>query len=152
VFVVFFVLLYGILTYGLIFAAQQTVNLAAQDGARALLRWSPANTSVVDAKALAQTRLQWLAAMGSASTSMAVFVCGGPVAVPPVAADTNCAGGDALDAGQFKFVVRYSYGASPLIPSIPLLGGLITPPDMVLQAAVVVDPGYSNGAATAIGV
>src|SRR5690554_5870378 len=39
VFVVFFLILYGMITYGLIFAAQQSMNFAAESGARAGLQW-----------------------------------------------------------------------------------------------------------------
>jgi len=39
VFVIFFLVLYGMITYGLIFAAQQSMNFAAESGARAGLQW-----------------------------------------------------------------------------------------------------------------
>ena len=39
VFVIFFLILYGMITYGLIFAAQQSMNFAAESGARAGLQW-----------------------------------------------------------------------------------------------------------------
>ncbi|GAA4410478.1 hypothetical protein GCM10011450_19460 [Advenella faeciporci] len=39
VFIAFFIVLYGMITYGLIFAAQQSMNFAAETGARAGLQW-----------------------------------------------------------------------------------------------------------------
>lgn len=40
VFPVFFLVFYGIITYGIIFLAQQSITLAAAEGARAALRFS----------------------------------------------------------------------------------------------------------------
>ncbi|WP_195828829.1 MULTISPECIES: TadE/TadG family type IV pilus assembly protein, partial [Bordetella] len=44
-FVVFFVVLYGGLTWAFIFAAQQSLNHAAEEGARAALQW-PGSTAL----------------------------------------------------------------------------------------------------------
>src|SRR5580698_6324963 len=48
-FPLFFMVLYGIVTFSLIFVAQQTLTLAAQEGARATLKYQPAKS---DAEAL----------------------------------------------------------------------------------------------------
>lgn len=39
VFILLFILIYGLLTFGMVFAAQQSLNLSAQEGARSLLRY-----------------------------------------------------------------------------------------------------------------
>ena len=39
IFPIFFLIFYAIVTYGLIFAAQQTITLAASEGARAAVRY-----------------------------------------------------------------------------------------------------------------
>ncbi|WP_175624714.1 MULTISPECIES: TadE/TadG family type IV pilus assembly protein [Oxalobacteraceae] len=44
VFPVFFLVFYGIITYGIIFLAQQSITLAAAEGARAALRFSATET------------------------------------------------------------------------------------------------------------
>jgi Flp pilus assembly protein TadG len=141
VFVVFFTLFYGVLTFGLIFAAQQSINVAAQDGARALLRFSPTNSATTSATALAQTRVGWIASMSN--SAVAVAVCTGPRAAGPQSNTVPCTG-PALSAGQVEMVVTYPYGTAPLIPSIPLLGSLMTPVTMALQARSAVDLGYST--------
>lgn len=73
VFPVFFLLFYGVLSFGLIFAAQQSLTLAAEDGARATLRYyalsgSPSGSQLLDQLqgrmrhgcAVAQQRSDWL--------------------------------------------------------------------------------------------
>ncbi|MNR82739.1 TadE-like protein [compost metagenome] len=44
VFPVFFLIFYGIVTYGIIFVAQQSITLAAAEGARAALRFATTDT------------------------------------------------------------------------------------------------------------
>jgi Flp pilus assembly protein TadG len=44
VFPVFFLVFYGIITYGIIFLAQQSITLAAAEGARAALRYAATDT------------------------------------------------------------------------------------------------------------
>lgn len=147
VFLVFFVVFYGILTYGLIFAAQQSVNLAAQDGARMMLRWS--RSGVTAAAALAKQRagehLAWIASMSA--TTPVVSVCAGPRSSSAVSASNPCSG-PALTANQAAVVVTYSYGASPLVPNALLLGSLLVPSDLTLQSQVTVNYGYSLDATT----
>ena len=43
---VFFLVFYAILTYALVFTAQHSVTLAAQDGARKVLQWQPGAASL----------------------------------------------------------------------------------------------------------
>ena len=42
IFPIFFIIFYAVVTYGLIFAAQQTITLAAAEGARAAVRYQRA--------------------------------------------------------------------------------------------------------------
>lgn len=44
VFPIFFVIFYAVITYGLIFVAQQSITLAAAEGARAALRYASSDT------------------------------------------------------------------------------------------------------------
>ena len=47
-FPIFFLLFYAIITYGLIFAAQQTLTLAAAEGARAAVRYQAPSSGSSD--------------------------------------------------------------------------------------------------------
>ena len=73
-FVVFFVLLYGAVTYGFIFTAQQTLNLAANDAARMALRWQQGQGAMqaraAAALAVANDRVSWLSAMGATAPAI----------------------------------------------------------------------------------
>lgn len=48
-FPVFFMILYGIVMYGMMFVAQQSLTLAAEEGARAALVYQPGNTTAAAA-------------------------------------------------------------------------------------------------------
>jgi Flp pilus assembly protein TadG len=131
-FLFFFLVVYGLLTYGFIFMAQQSLNLAAQDAARAAVQWpegtDPMTARASAAMAVAANRTAWVSAMGSSTT--AVAVCAAPGTALSAQGGGKCSG-DALDADQMEVVISYPYDASPLIPKLPGIG-LITP--QVLQA------------------
>ncbi|WP_454691058.1 TadE/TadG family type IV pilus assembly protein [Achromobacter aloeverae] len=121
-FTVFFLLLYGVVTYGFIFVAQQSLNLAADDAVRMALRWQQGpgamQARAAAAMAAANDRAAWLGAMGAAAP--AVAVCG-PAGALSAAGGGACSG-RALDDDQFEVVVSYAYGAHPLIPTLPGMG------------------------------
>ena len=52
VFPVFFLVFYAIVTYSMVFVAQQSLTLAASEGARAALHYQPGATSAASALAL----------------------------------------------------------------------------------------------------
>ena len=58
IFPIFFIIFYAVVTYGLIFAAQQTLTLAAAEGARAAVRYPAISGS------------------SGGSTNKAAFYCG----------------------------------------------------------------------------
>jgi len=137
VFAIFFLVFYGLLTYGLIFTAQQSVSLAAEEGARAALRWQGAadawQARADKARTVAQTQADWLARMGGAG-NVPVTVCGKSAAGNPVRSGPGPCDADALQAGQMEVVVSYLYGTAPLIPS--LLGSLrVAVPDRLVGRA-----------------
>lgn len=121
-FVVFFVLLYGAVTYGFIFTAQQTLNLAANDAARMALRWQQGQGAMqaraAAALAVANDRVSWLGAMGATVPAVAVCTRSGALST----AGGGACSGTALDTDQFEVVVSYAYGAHPLIPTFPGMG------------------------------
>ncbi|HAP24210.1 MAG TPA: pilus assembly protein, partial [Achromobacter sp.] len=69
VFVVFFLVFYGILTYSLVVAAQHSVTLAAQDGARKILQWQPGTASLAAraeaGRESALSQAAWVSAMST---------------------------------------------------------------------------------------
>ncbi|WP_017524510.1 TadE/TadG family type IV pilus assembly protein [Pusillimonas noertemannii] len=134
-FLAFFLLMYGALTYGLLFAAQQSLNLAAENGARKALSWQP---SLQDRVAHAQQEVRratgWVNALGGGD-ALEVAICVGDA----VYADTrlgDCAG-QPPRFNQLRVVALYPYRESPLVP---LLG-----PASLLSLAV---PQYLKGEAT----
>jgi Flp pilus assembly protein TadG len=116
-------LLYGIITYGLILAAQATVTQAAADAARAGLVASA--TAKATAEEEAANDLGWMnkgtcyqpdvppSGLGSAS---ATTTC--------VASEAPCPSNSSIQC--LSVTVKYNYSSNPLFPELPGLG-LITP-------------------------
>jgi Flp pilus assembly protein TadG len=143
--VVFFLVFYGILTYGLVFLAQNSVTLAAQDGARKVLQWQAGSASLAArANAGRDTALdiaQWMSSMSSAPIKVAVCGSGGTLSS---SAGGTCSG-QPLAPDQIEVTVSYAYGANPLIPSFPLLQLAMMPASSVLSARATVHLGNTVG-------
>lgn len=142
---IFFLIFYSIITYGLIFAAQQTLTLAASEGARAAVRYPaqlPANTSQLAARktaacAMANSAVDWLRAMGAGLGGTACSDSTTSDAAGIYVSSGDCTGVAA--SGGFACVkvrINYSYASSPLIPG--LLGPLLSlpTPDVLRGSAV----------------
>lgn len=136
-FLIFFLLLYAILTYGMIFIAQQSLNLAAQDGARKGLA-TP--TSMLDradaAESEARGKLLWLTALGGADAVRVGHCLDLPTTNPTCQPSGN---------GELKVVAEYDYQHSPLIPMLGPAGlmGAVLP--ATLRAEASVDLSISTG-------
>ena len=147
-FLVFFSLVYAILTYGIIMAAQQSLNLAVEEGARRLQQWaSDRATRANAALATASSASAWVASMaGQGATQIAVCDYSGALTANNANAATLCGGlvsGD--DASRVAVVVRYPYQASPLVPLLPGVDYLV-PALLGAQASVqLVDPVGQGG-------
>lgn len=111
----FFMLLFGILTFGLVFALNHTLSHAAAEGARSALT-APTGSTVATAESAATSRLGWL---GTGAT---------------VAANVEPCVNDATRE-CVRVVVSYDYAADPLLPPLPGLGIVI--PDVMSRSAVV---------------
>jgi Flp pilus assembly protein TadG len=124
VFPLFFVIFYSIVTYGLIFAVNQTLSLAAQEGGRAALRYE-GETSLSSAYTL--------------RTSAACTTAQGLVAWIPQAqascSNQACTGGMQCVTVQ----MTYNYAAHPLVPTLPMMG-FVTPSTLGAQVVVQLDP------------
>ncbi|MBB1593733.1 TadE/TadG family type IV pilus assembly protein [Achromobacter sp. UMC46] len=135
---VFFLVFYAILTYSLVAAAQQSVTLAAQEGARKVLQWQEGTPSLaVRANAgrdAALYQAQWISSMSASAVQVAV--CGSTGALSSSAG--GACSGRALADGQVEVTVSYAYGAHPLIPALPLLQTVLMPASGVLSARATV--------------
>jgi len=142
VFLVFFLVVYGLLTYGFIFTAQQSLNLAADEGARHALRWPGTGAAAQRAEGArreAQRLSAWIGRMGQGA--VAVTVCG-PSGV--LQGNGQCSGLP-LAGDQIEVLVRYGYRRTPLLPLLPGMARLV--PDTLSARASVRLGGPSPGAA-----
>lgn len=114
--VLFLMLVFGIITFGLVFALNHTLTHAAAEGARSALV-APAASTVQAAEDAARTRLGWLE--GTADE--------------PTATVAACES----DPGQQCVVVvtSYNWALNPLVPPLPGLG--LVMPDVMTRSATV---------------
>lgn len=144
-FPIFFLIFYAVVTYGLIFAAQQTLTLAAAEGARAAVRYPsvPSGSTMTKAAQL-QARLtaacatanvatDWLknigAGFGTASCSTGVSTAAGVYATSGQCGTGSASftpSGDTSLVNCVTMQVNYNYAVAPLIPK--LLGPLLSLP------------------------
>lgn len=140
IFPAFFVLFYGIVTYGLIFAAQQALTLAAAEGARAAVRYPGGATDSIALRTgmacrTARSPLLWLQNMGGLGAAAAE--CSGSTGPGVHAVSAPCASsGGSAGSTCITVTVQYAYNSNPLVP--PLLGSLMSlPTPAMLQARAV---------------
>ena len=105
-------LLYGIISYGLILAAQSTITQAAADGARAGI---VATNAISTAQTQAATDVGWMD-KGTCGTASTTITCVATEAACPSNANNQC----------LTVKVTYNYNSSPLFPELPGMG-VITP-------------------------
>jgi Flp pilus assembly protein TadG len=127
-------LLYGIISYGVILAAQSTVTQAAADGARAGIVQGTGTTScngnTVSAAGCAAvqqaaTDLGWMN-KGTCYQTVNSTAVGGSISNPiSCAAITEACPSNAVNT-CLSLTVQYNYGSAPLFPELPGLS-VITP-------------------------
>lgn len=136
VFPFFFLLLYGFINYGLILALQQSMVVAAEDGARAAIACDPTldadeHTDCVSARArlAAGVALSWLPEL------QRDLILGSDNGNVQVAVD------DAATPHTVSVVVEYPhYADQPILPvlSLPMIGGSIPPvPERLVAQSLV---------------
>lgn len=125
IFPLFFVVLYGIVTFSMIFVAQQSLTLAAEEGARAALTYQKSDNAT-DALA-ARVATTCPTASGMLATMVASATCNATTA--------------ACNSGMqcVNVVLTYSYVNNPLIPSLPLLGNVL-PNTLTSSATIQLNP------------
>nr|WP_186332353.1 TadE family protein [Bordetella genomosp. 13] len=129
---VFFLVVYGLLTYGFVFAAQQQLNYAAEEGARSALRWQGGRALPLRAGLAASNanrQASWVGQMGG--NPAAITVCG-PTGV---LSGAGACSGVPLQDDQLEVMVSYAYRAFPLIPLLPGMQALV-PTSLAARASV----------------
>ena len=125
VFVLFITLLWGILTYGVIFAAQQTLTHAAAESARATVGYDDPSQARTVATDVATGQLHWLGSSAVPSDADMQF---GDCAQPE---DTDPFDGSPVDTDAAERCVfvsyEYPWHDDPIIPPISYVG---TPPTL----------------------
>jgi len=134
IFPLFFTIFYAIVTYGLICAAQQSLTLAAEEGARAALQYQPAAsqaaTLTLRASAACKTAvsiLSWL--------PQSYLGSGSPCTATPAACSYDSTG----TLQCIKVTLVYNYSQNPLIPLLPYFG-IFVPNSLVGNATVQLNP------------
>ncbi|OZI33286.1 hypothetical protein CEG14_18805 [Bordetella genomosp. 1] len=148
VFVVFFLVAYGLLTWGIIFAAQQSLNFAAEEGARAAQRWQAVGAwgpRATSAQTAAAYQIEWVSSMGGTPSTIAV--CGPTGRI----GGTGACSGLTLAADQIEVLVRYPYASAPLLPTLPGMG-LVVPTELRARASVRLGGQLSLAAPAAAGL
>lgn len=128
VFPLFFLIFYAIVTYSMIFVAQQSLSLAASEGARAALRFQANATSqsnALDMRAsaactVAANLTNWLAS-----------------ASPCVATHAPCSYDNTMQC--VNVALTYNYTGNPIVPTLPLMG-MAVPATLVATAMVQLNP------------
>lgn len=117
IFPVLFLMLYGLLTYSIIFAIQHSLSLAAAEGGRAAVRFSQTQdvlaTRVNAACAAAKNSLLWLEQIGVANNCTS----GAGNSIRINVLEKNCPAG-AVNTNRhcLEISVSYAYRTHPIIP------------------------------------
>ena len=127
VFPLLFLVLYGIVTYSVLFVAEQNLTLAAEEGARAALNYQSAS-SVAAA----------LAARGGNACTVANQSTGWLAAYAQCASQVQgCSYDSAMSC--MRITLTYDYANHPLVPKLPLIG-LALPQTLSSAATVQLNP------------
>ncbi len=101
----FFLILFGLITFGVILALKQSVTNAAAEGARSAVGIADDATATARAEATARDRLTWLRDDQEAAVVVTAVVN------PCVAGAGRC----------IEVVVTYPYDSEPLVPELPII-------------------------------
>jgi Flp pilus assembly protein TadG len=127
VFPLFFTILYSIVTFSLIFVAQQNLTMAAEEGARAALNWQ-SNTSMQSA-----LTNRGNAACAAATAMVATLV----QSMQCTPSSSTCGPGNTMQC--VNVLLTYNYQANPLVPTLPLMT-YVLPSTLSSSATVQLNP------------
>lgn len=127
--VFFFLLLWGVFNFGFIFVIQSMMTTAAEDGARAALRYQPAtdNGGAIAARAAAATQ----------TAQQVANVLGGLAPISVTVNPTTCSYNSNLTC--FNVQVTFPYGQHPIIPALvnfPFIGSVGVPQQLTGTAVM----------------
>lgn len=129
--VLLFVLLYGIIAYGLMLALKQSVTNAANEGARAAI-----GADLQRSYAASRESLDWLGSKCCRSDGpYTPQVAGAPLAINPQRAFCNPLAVNPGDPECITVSISYDYANSPLLPPLPGLGLVF--PDTIDSTGVI---------------
>lgn len=120
VFPLFFVVLYALISYGIVFTVRLGMQNAAEDGARAGLRYCGTQLACrqLAATTVAQSQMNWLT-----PTTVTAKTC--PIGIDCAAGTTPTCGSTLAQRCQIVVTVEYDYANHPLAPPLPGLGFLL---------------------------
>lgn len=135
---VFFMLFYGILTYGLIFLLRLGLQHSAEDAARAALRhqvvvYPASSTRAQERQLQLQQRVAWARAVAAQQASwmngwavpeVRTNVCLSSVDCTPTAALGTYPDCNESTSCQIVVSLHYDYATHPVIPTVPGMGVL----------------------------
>ena len=142
IFPVFFLLLYAIISYGLTFLVREAMQSAAEDAARAALRYQSSRSARLQAATTtAQQRLSWLPAnLRPPPDRIDVQVC--RLQNITLCQPTLSCGVPMAERCMVRVTIAIAYGTNPLLPALPGLGLVMAFPDwMTASASIMVDKG-----------
>jgi len=148
VFPVLFVVTYAIISYAILFAVRLGMQNAAEEGARAALRYQTISASgcssqlacrKLAAQTVAQERVDWLP-----NATVEAKACL-PNTDDTCASSSTPACGSTLDQRcQMIVTVSYDYGARPLAPPLPGFGFLLPSKLQGRASMLMSDPAAAN--------
>ncbi|RMX06318.1 pilus assembly protein [Corticibacter populi] len=142
IFPVFFMLLYAIISYGLAFLVRESMQFAAEDGARAVLRYqSDRNARLDTARAVVISRLGWLPdALRPTTDTISVNIC--HVGNAASCAPSLTCGTTIAERCMVQLDFSIAYGSAPLVPGLSLLDmDILNPATLSASASILVDRG-----------
>ncbi|MDL5035906.1 pilus assembly protein [Comamonas sp. Y6] len=142
IFPVFFMLLYAIISFGLAFLVRESMQFAAEDGARAALQFQPGRQARLNtAKTIAADKLSWLSVqLRPSADSINASIC--RVGSPEVCSPTLPCSSSATERCMVSLSFTVAYGSAPLVPGLSMLGiHLFNPEQLTASASILVDGG-----------
>lgn len=151
VFPVFFMLFYGILSFGFIGLARMSLQHAAEEGARSALAWQAddgTQNAEVESAYEYQLRLRsehawevscasmdWLTRLGGGVCGVVVDACEATAVSCYQGAGGVCSF-TTQERCQIQVTAQYAYGATPILPALPGFG-IVVPNQLSAQARVI---------------
>lgn len=140
IFPVFFALLYACISYGLAFLVRESMQAAAEDAARAALRYQTSRSARLEAaRTTVQQRLDWLPTeLRPAAASINVRIC--RLQDSELCSPSLTCGVPMAERCMVRVGFSIPYGSNPIAPALPGLG-LLMPATLTANASIMVERG-----------